>query len=121
MMNIKINGIEMPRTRSIEVGGDVEAKEATMASGKIVKDIIGFRKTITASWEWFPADLMARIVEIARTGDFVNIEYPDSTGKVESGLFKITIGNQKVFKFINDSPLWYNVELSATTQELEKR
>lgn len=121
MINLKINGIEMPKTKNIEIGGDVEAKEATMASGKIVKDILGFRKTLTAIWEWFPADLMISIVEIARKGDFVNIEYPDSTGKVESGQFKITIGNQKVFKFVNGSPLWYNVELSATAQELEKR
>ena len=116
--NIIIAGIEMPRTKSIEIGGGYESKETTMASGKIVRDVIGWRTELTAEWEWVPAGLLARLVPIARSGEFVTIQYPDSTGTDTSGVFSIEIGEQKVFKFVNGEPMWYNVHLTATAQEV---
>lgn len=116
--NIVIDGIEMPRTKSIEIGGEYESKETTMASGKIVRDVIGWRTELTAEWEWVPAGLLAQLVPIARSGEFVTIQYPDSTGEDASGVFSIDIGEQKVFKFVNGEPMWYNVELTATAQEV---
>lgn len=119
MREIWINGIQMPRTRTLEVGGEYEANTATMASGKVVKDIIGWRTILTASWEWLPADILTAIVTAARIGNFVTITYPDVTGKTVSKKFAIEIGNQKIFKFIKDTPMWYNVELTATAQEVD--
>ena len=116
--NIVIGNIEMPRTKSIEIGGEYESKETTMASGKIVRDVIGWRTELTAEWEWVPAGLLAQLVPIARSGEFVTIQYPDSTGEDASGVFSIEIGEQKVFKFVNGEPMWYNVELTATAQEV---
>lgn len=116
--NIVIGGIEMPRTKSIEIGGEYESKETTMASGKIVRDVIGWRTELTAEWEWVPAGLLTQLVPIARSGEFVTIQYPDSTGSDASGVFSIEIGEQKVFKFVNGAPMWYNVELTATAQEV---
>lgn len=116
--NIVIGGIEMPRTKTIEVGGEYESKETTMASGKIVRDVIGWRTALTAEWEWVPAGLLAQLVPIARSGEFVTIQYPDSTGADTSGVFSIEIGEQKVFKFVNGEPMWYNVQLTATAQEV---
>ena len=116
--NIVIGNIEMPRTKSIEIGGEYESKETTMASGKIVRDVIGWRTELTAEWEWVPAGLLAQLVPIARSGEFVTIQYPDSTGEDASGVFSIEIGEQKIFKFVNGEPMWYNVELTATAQEV---
>lgn len=116
--NITIAGIAMPRTKSIEIGGEYESKETTMASGKIVRDVIGWRTALTTEWEWVPAGLLAQLVPIARSGEFVTIQYPDSTGEDASGVFSIEIGEQKVFKFVNGEPMWYNVELTATAQEV---
>lgn len=109
----------MPRTRTLEVGGEDVAREKTMASGKVVRDIIGWRKTVSASWEWLPADTLAEVVALARQCGFVTIEYPDVVNGTVSAKFSIKIGNQKVFKFRNGNPYWYNVELSATAQEVE--
>lgn len=116
--NIVIGGIEMPRTKTIEIGGGYESKETTMASGKIVRDVIGWRTELAAEWEWVPAGLLAQLVPIARSGEFVTIQYPDSTGSDTSGVFSIEIGEQKVFKFVNGEPMWYNVQLTATAQEV---
>ena len=80
MDNIIIGGIAMPRTRSLEIGGYYESKEAIMASGKTVRDVLGWRVELTASWEWVPAGLLAQLVPLVRGGVFVSIDYPDSTG-----------------------------------------
>lgn len=118
MDNLIIGSIEMPRTKSLEIGGTYECKEATMASGKVVRDVIGWRVELSATWEWVPAGLLAQLVPLARSGEFVEIQYPDSDGSDTSGMFTIEIGNQKIFKFVNGAPMWYNVELTATAQEV---
>lgn len=119
METITIGGIEMPRTKTLEIGGEFESIEATMASGKVVRDVIGWRTEITATWEWVPAGLLSQLVPIVRQGGFVEIQYPDSTGEDVAAMFSVEIGNQKVFKFVDGEPMWYNVELSATAQEVE--
>lgn len=118
MQNIIIAGIEMPRVRTIEVGGSYEAKEATMASGKIVRDVLGWRAEVRATWEWVPAGLLSQLIPIARSGEFVPVQYPDANGEDATGVFSIDIGNQKIFKFVEGDPMWYNVELTATAQEV---
>ena len=108
----------MPITRTLEVRSKLEAKEATMASGKMVRDIIGNRIEITASWEWLPADTLKSVVSLARQMGFVRIDYPDPVKGDTSGVFSLEIGSQKIFRFRNGEPYWYNVELTATAQEV---
>lgn len=118
MVNITIGTITMPRTRSLEVGGELVATEATMASGRIVRDIIGWRKVLTAEWDWIPAETLAALVPLARSGAFVPVAYPDADGTAASGNFKIEIGSQRVFAFRDGAPMWRNVALTATAQEV---
>ena len=33
-------------------------------------------------------------------------------------MFSVEIGSQKVFRFRNGEPYWYNIELTATAQEV---
>lgn len=113
METITIGGIVMPRTRSLEVGGETVAKEATMASGLLVRDIIGYRKTLRASWEWIPQETLSRLTQLVRSGNAVEVLYPDPVSGDETALFTISIGNAKVFKFIGGEPRWYNVDLDA--------
>ena len=108
----------MPRTRSLTISGDYEAKESTMASGKVVRDVVGWRVKLQADWEWLPAGVLAQIVAAARSGGFIEIRYPDSTGADTAGLFSIEIGSQKIFKFVDGAPYWYNVSLTASAQEV---
>ena len=119
MDNIVISGISMPRTRTLEVGGSYLAKETTMASGKIVRDIIGYRKELTAEWEWVPDGLLQELLPIVRSGEFVTIEYPDPAQGDTSGVFSIEVDPQKIFKFKDGMPYWYSVKIKATAQEVE--
>lgn len=101
MDHIVIGGIAMPRTKTLEVGGYYESKEAVMASGKTVRDVLGWRVELTASWEWVPAGLLTQLVPLVRGGSFVQIEYPDATGATAAGTFAVEIGSQKIFKFVD--------------------
>ena len=72
-----------------------------MASGKTVRDVLGWQVELTASWEWVPAGLLTQLVPLVRGGSFVQIEYPDATGATAAGTFAVEIGSQKIF-----SSLW---------------
>lgn len=109
----------MPRTRSLELGGERLVKEAVMASGLLVQDVIGFRTVLSAHWEWIPTDILTSLTELVRTGDFLEILYPDPVQGATKGRFKVEIGNAKIFKFMNGQPRWYNVDLKATAQEVK--
>ena len=69
-------------------------------------------------WKWVPAGLLTQLVPLVRGGSFVQIEYPDATGATAAGTFAVEIGSQKIFKFVDSVPMWYNVELTATAQEV---
>lgn len=115
---IIIGGIEMPRTRTLEVGGEPVAKEATMASGLMVQDVVGYRKKLSAKWEWIPVETLAQLTALVRTGEYIEIQYPDPVDGTASGMFKVTIGDAKIFRFTDGEPRWYNVDLTAKAQEV---
>lgn len=118
MDNIIISGIAMPSTTSLEISGEIEAKDVTMASGKIVRDVIGWRTKLTAKWEWLPVGVLSQVVSVARSGGFASITYPDPSGITITANFQIEIGSQKIFRFVSCSPYWYNVDLVALAQEV---
>lgn len=108
----------MPVTRSLEVGGSLVAKEATMADGTIVRDMIGYRKELNAEWEWVPDGLLQQLLPIIRSGEFVSIIYPDPVDGEKTEMFLVTLNPQKIFKFRNGEPFWYSVKIKAEAQEV---
>lgn len=111
--------ITLPRTRSVDTEGEVVYTETTMASGKTVMDIRGYRPGFTASWEWLPAGLLAQLLPLLRQGGYFRVEYPDSTGEIESDLMKVKAGGQKIFKFKGGEPMWYGLTLTFVSQEVK--
>ena len=77
----------MPRCR-YEIGGTEEARSVTMANGKIVKDIIGIRKEISASWDYVPAADLKELVSVLRNGGFFNVTYEDTDGTQKTESFE---------------------------------
>ena len=72
--------ITMPRIKKITVGGAEVAKEVTMASGKMVKDVIGHRAVVSAEWDYVPAATMAALINLLRAGGYFTVGYPDPDG-----------------------------------------
>ena len=72
--------VEMPRIKDITVGATEVANTVTMASGKVVKDMIGYRATIQATWDYVPVTTLTALATLLRSGGFFYVEYPAPTG-----------------------------------------
>lgn len=109
--------VTMPRVRAVQVGGKEVAKEVTMASGKIVKDIIGHRVTLSASWDYVPAQTITALCALLRRGGFFEVRYPSPEGAA-SGSFSIAYPTMRIFAFRRGVPIWHDVELSMEAREV---
>ncbi len=110
--------IEMPKVR-YTLTQEEESEETTMMSGRIVKDILGYRPVIEAEWEWVPAQTIAKLATWIRSGKFLKIEYQDIDGTTKKGLFKFSQPEPEVFTYRRDgTAVWKNVKLKMTAQEV---
>ena len=113
-----VTTITMPRIKKITVGGAEVAKEVTMASGKMVKDIIGHRAVINAEWDYVPAATMAALINLLRVGGYFTVGYPDPDGTDHSEDFSISVPAPGIFKFVSGVAMWHGVKLTMTAQEV---
>ena len=109
--------LTLPRTKDISVGALAVSKSVTMASGKVVKDIIGYRTSIKSAWDYVPASAIAALTAILRGSGFCFVEYPSPVGDA-SGYFEIDYPAMRVFGFKNGEAVWHDVALSMTAQEV---
>lgn len=109
--------IEMPRVKDITVGAEEVANAVTMASGKVVKDMIGYRSTVKASWDYVPATTITTLSQLLRTGGFFYVEYPAPTGDA-NGNFEVDFPEMKIFCFKQGVAVWHDVTLKMTAQEV---
>lgn len=109
--------ITMPQVKKISVGAKEVSKTVTMASGKIVKDMIGYRATLSAEWDWLPADTISALAVLLRSGGFFMVEYPSPAGDT-SGLFEVDYPTMSIFGFKNGTAVWHDVKLTMTAQEV---
>ena len=108
--------VTLPRCRPVLSYQD-ETISAKMASGKMVEDVVGLRPVLQASYGYIPAEDMAKLNAMVLEGGFHRVEAP-GIGADLGGNFKITPPSYEVFKYINGEPMWCNVSLTLTAQEV---
>ena len=110
--------IEMPKAR-YSLSAEEVSTETTVMSGKIVKDILRYRTVLNVERDWAPADMLAKIVKLIRTGKFREVEYQDIDGTLKKEYFKISQPEPEVFTFKKDgTAIWRRVKLTMTAQEV---
>ena len=110
--------IEMPKAR-YSLSAEEVSTETTIMSGKIVKDILGYRTVLNVEWDWVPADMLSKIVKLIRTGKFREVEYQDIDSTLKKEYFKISQPEPEVFTFKEDgTAIWRRVKLTMTAQEV---
>lgn len=114
----KTEKIEMPKVR-YTLTQEEESEETIMMSGRIVKDILGYRTVIEAEWNWVPTQTIAKLSAWIRTGKFLEAEYQDLDGMVKRKAFKFSQPEPEVFTYQNDgTAVWHKVKLKMTAQEV---
>jgi len=109
--------VVMPRIKDISVGATEVANTVTMASGKVVKDMIGYRATIQATWDYVPVTTLTALATLLRSGGFFSVEYPAPAGDT-SGMFEIEYPSMSIFAYKNGVAVWHDVQLKMTAQEV---
>lgn len=109
--------VTMPRTREIE-WQDVEvSRETEMASGLRVKDVLGYRPTLTARWDYIPADVFLALKTLLRRGGYYTVTYP-ADGADKTGQFAVTASAATVFAFRSGVAVWHDVTLTLESAEV---
>ena len=116
--NDGVTSVTMPRCRPTISTEDVSIT-ATMASGKMVEDLIGTRIAISAKYGYVPAADILTLQRIVREGGFHRVTAPGVDGDIDAK-FKITPPSYDVFKYIDGVPMWCNVTLKMTAQEVTR-
>ncbi len=111
--------VTMPITRKVVDDGKTEYKEKTMASGKKVRDIIGFRKGFTYEWDYIPSETINSLMSLLRTAEALTVSYFDVDGTEGSALFYVSYPNLGVFAFRNDVPIWHDCKLTISAVEVD--
>ena len=112
--------IELPRTRQLTVGSAQVYKEITTADGTRKRYVIGHRPEVVATWDYFPADLLNTVSQLARSCSFYTVRYPDTDGTDKSGLFSVNASNVGVFMYRNGKPVFHGLTLTFTAQRTER-
>lgn len=111
---------QLPVTRDIKMSGEMEYEEVTMVSGKRVMDVRGYRDGFSAHWDWFPATALNSVLSRIRAGGYFRVDYPSDDGTDATGYFKIEQSSgTTIFKFVDGVPMWHDVTLQFTAQELK--
>jgi len=107
--------ITMPRIKDISVGAKEVSNTVTMASGKVVKDVLGFRPQITASWDYVPAATIVALLSLMKANPFLYVEYPSPSGDA-NGTFEVDYPTLSVFQYKNGTAVWHDVKLTMSGQ-----
>jgi len=113
-----ITTVTMPQVKAVSVSGEEVANETIMASGKMIKDVIGHRAVVNAEWDYVPAATMVSLINLLRQGGYFTVTYPDPDGTDKSGKFSVSFPKTKIFKFVSGVGLWHGVFLTMTAQEV---
>lgn len=110
--------VTMPRIKDINVGAKEVSNTVTMASGKVVKDLLGYRPQITAAWDYVPASTIVSLLMLLRANPFLYVEYPSPSGDA-NGIFEVDYPAMSVFQYKNGTAVWHDVKLTMSGQGVE--
>lgn len=118
MNHIRLETIDLPLTKSLTIGGEEVGNNIQMASGKMVKEIIGFRTILKAEWNYLPQSTITELHRLLRKGGFFHVQYPDPEKGDASGMFSISMPQSGIFRFKYGKPVWKDISLEFTAQEV---
>lgn len=111
------NWITLPRA-FYSVGSEEVANMIQMASGKLVKDVKGYRKSLSAQFSYIPAETVRDLSATLRLGGFHQVMYEDLDGNIQTESFTISQPQLTVFKYVKGVAMWAELALEMTGQEV---
>ena len=89
MINIKIDGVQLPAPDNYSVGREVVGEFARNAAGNMVGDLVAVKDVVTAGWKMIGGEDYGRLVRGTRP-IFVEAEYFDpATGDAKQSIMHV--------------------------------
>lgn len=115
-----VNSVELLNDLVYEIEYKELNKKKTMASGKIKKEIIGYRPVLKIPTGYVKLNDLRKLKSMILSGGFLTVTYPGVDGD-HTGLFDIEPPLFKSFKYDEDGvTVWYGVTLTCSAQEVER-
>lgn len=90
---------------------------AVMASGREVRDWIGYRNTLTIPTGWLSAEDLAKLRRMILASHVLTVTYPTPEGDAV-GEFSMPLPAMRAFKYGPDGSVWYGVTLAMSETEV---
>lgn len=90
---------------------------AVMASGREVKDYIGYRNVLNVPTGWLSAEDLAKLKRMILASHVLTVTYPTPEGDAV-GEFSMPIPAMRAFKYGSDGSVWYGVTLAMSETEV---
>lgn len=90
---------------------------AVMASGREVKDYIGYRNVLTIPTGWLSAEDLAKLKRMILASHVLTVTYPTPEGDAV-GEFSMPLPAMRAFKYGSDGSVWYGVTLAMSETEV---
>lgn len=124
MRNITISSSTDSVVLATDMVYEIEYEEVSvqkvMASGKIVKDILGHRPILEIPVGLLKLEDVRKLKKIINSGEFLTINYPGIDGD-QTGVFSVS---QPTYKGVvygeNGVDYWIGMELKCKAQEVEQ-
>lgn len=93
---------------------------AVMASGREVRDYIGYRNVLEIPTGWLSAEDLAKLKRMILTSHVLTVTYPTPEGDAV-GEFSMPIPAMRAFKYGSDGSVWYGVTLTMSETEVHTK
>lgn len=115
---LKIGTLTLPYTSKITYAGEIVGTETQMASGALVSDIIGFRPTITYTYDYLPATTMQALHALLRTARYFSCKYINPEGSVVTASCKVDYPSADYWIYRGGVAVWHNAVITLTRREV---
>ena len=114
-----VDAVELRNDLVFEIQHEELSKRKVMASGKIKKEVIGYRPVLNIPTGYVKLEDLQKLKRLIMSGGFLRVDYPGVDGD-KFGYFDISAPKFKSFKYDNDGvSVWYGVSLTCRAQEVE--
>lgn len=93
---------------------------AVMASGREVRDYIGYRNVLEIPTGWLSAEDLAKLKRMILATHVLTVTYPTPEGDAV-GEFSMPIPAMRAFKYGSDGSVWYGVTLTMSETEVHTK
>lgn len=117
-----VKSITMPPSRPYTIGYKQEGIDITLAGGRQVSEMKGYRIVFSIKWDWVPVDTLRDLLKMLRENPFLDVTYHDPVDGMKTRRFKVAFSDVKTWRYYDDgTPRYHDITITHASQELVRQ